>query len=126
MSQNPAAQDHVPDFLEEVVTAAGNDRTKELAEKVAVLEAQLSRTRQAPRDRHAVMELRVAAQEMRNICGAFVSSPAQQAARAAERLGTRLLLGTRVALEEWLRVGEQLAEVRELLATRIENERRSF
>jgi hypothetical protein len=116
MSQNHgAAQDHIPDFLEEVVTAAGADRSKELAEKVAVVEAHLARARRSPRDRAIVMDLRVAAQEMKTVCGAFVSSPAQQAARAAERLGTRLLLGTRVALEEWLRVGEQLADVRQAL-----------
>jgi hypothetical protein len=116
MTQNHgAAQDHIPDFLEDVVTAAGADRSKELAEKVAVVEAQMARARRSPRDRAVVMDLRVAAQEMRTICGAFVSSPAQQAARAAERLGTRLLLGTRVALEEWMRVSEQLAEVRQAL-----------
>ena len=116
MSQNQAAaEDQGHDFFEDIVTAVSVDRSRELAARIDQVLIQLVHARLSQDQLASINALRNAAQDLRMTCGSFVGSPTQLAARAAERLGTRLLLGTRVALAEWMRVQEQLETLRRSL-----------
>ena len=112
--QASSVDDQGHDFLEEIVTAVSADRARELAAKIEQLILRVIHAREHPHQPVLIQELRGAAQDVRAASGAFIGSPTQVAARAAERLGTRLLLGTRVSLAEWNRVQQQLEALRRI------------
>jgi hypothetical protein len=112
MTHEQPMPEKLGDFIEDVVTAVGADRTRQLTEKIEQLNARLQAAQANPGHRGTILELRYAANDLRMTCGTYVGYVALNVGRAAERLGTRLLLGTRVAHAEWARVYAQLDELR--------------